>query len=86
MEAAFAAVVVVVSVVAFAAAAVALATSRGAYDGIGRGPLAVEDPSPDDAEVEDLRQLVEAGNVHRAARGEPPLDVEAEVLARLRAG
>ena len=32
----------------------------------------------------EVRQLVEARNARRAARGEPPLDVEAEVSRRLR--
>ena len=86
MESTFAVVVIVVSLVAFAAAAIALATSRGAYDRVGRGELSVEERPGPDREVEEIRQFVEARNARRAARGEPPLDVEAEVLKRLREG
>jgi len=34
----------------------------------------------------EVRQLVEDRNARRAARGEPPLDVESEVAKRLRNG
>jgi len=41
--------------------------------------------APDDPELrEEIRTLVEATNARRAARGEPPLDVEAEIDRRLR--
>jgi hypothetical protein len=83
MEGAFAVVVIVVSVVAVAAALAALATSRGAYDRIGRGGLSVEDDAAPDRDAEEVRQLIEAGNARRVARGEPPLDVDAEVRRRL---
>jgi hypothetical protein len=86
MEAAFGAVVIVVSILALVGAVVALASGRGAYERIGRGPLSVEDVPGPDREVEELRQLVEARNARRVARGQPPLDVEAEVLKRLREG
>jgi hypothetical protein len=33
-----------------------------------------------------VRQVVEARNARRVARGEPPLDVDAEVSERLREG
>jgi hypothetical protein len=39
--------------------------------------------APDDDLRAEVRALVEARNARRAARGEPPLDVEAEVERRL---
>jgi hypothetical protein len=86
MEAAFGAVVIVVSILGIVAALLALASGRGAYDRIGHGPLSVEDAPAPDVEVDEVRQLVEARNARRIARGEPPLDVEQEVLKRLRDG
>jgi hypothetical protein len=88
---AFLIVVIGVSLLAFVAALVALATSGGSYDRIGRGGLSIGDEYPEpprpltaaDLEAE-VRQLVEARNARRIARGEPPLEVEAEVSKRLR--
>jgi hypothetical protein len=48
----------------------------------GQPPLSPAARAERDAEI---RQLLEAGNARRRRRGEPPLDVEAE-LARLTAG
>jgi hypothetical protein len=62
------------------------------YDDIGRGGLSIGEDRPDppgararpvsaaerDAEI---RQYLAARNARRAARGEPPLDVEAELRA-----
>jgi hypothetical protein len=87
MDDAFIAVVVGVSLLAFVIAAFALATSGGSYDEIGRGGLSVEEPRrpATDAEVAaEVREVLEARNARRIARGEPPLDVEAEVSKRLR--
>jgi hypothetical protein len=88
MDDAFLTVVVVVSLVAFAVAVVALVTSGGAYDQIGRGDLSVEEPQAPgagEAALEaEIRELLELRNARRIARGEPPLDVDAEVLKRLR--
>jgi hypothetical protein len=88
MDDAFIAVVVLVSLLAFVIAAVALATSKGSYDEIGRGDLWLDEPQPRASEpyadvAAEVRQLVEAGNARRVARGEPPLDVDAEVSKRL---
>jgi hypothetical protein len=82
-------VVVLVSLLAFVIAAVALATSKGSYDEIGRGDLWLDEPRPQAGEryadvAAEVRQLVEAGNARRVARGEPPLDVEEEVSNRMR--
>ena len=84
---AFIAVVVLVSVVALVIAVVALATSGGAYDEIGRGGLADELPERRETYadvVAEVRAHVEVSSARRVARGEPPLDVEAEVARRLR--
>ena len=88
---------VVVGVVAVSAlvAVVALAGSGKAYDQIGRGGLSLRDgadrpagePGPSAAlreRDEEVRQLLEARSARRVARGETPLDVEAE-LRRLTA-
>jgi len=85
MDDAFLIVVIGVSLLALAGAILALATSGSAYDRIGRGGLSIDEdsPSPDD-DVEELRQLLAARSARRVARGEPPLDVEAEVSKRLR--
>ena len=83
-------VVIGVSVLALVVAVIALATSGGAYDRIGRGGLSIGEDRPmaagaparpvsvaeRDAEI---RQLLEARNARRAARGEPLVDVEAEL-------
>jgi hypothetical protein len=84
---AFLIVVVGVSLLAFVIAAVALATSGGAYDEIGRGGISIEEPQQRETYadvVAEVRELVELSNAHRVARGEPPLDVDAEVSRRLR--
>lgn len=89
MDDAFLVVVVTVSLLGIAGAIIALATSAGAYDGIGRGDLSLDDatgraPESGADVLADTRGLVEAANVRRIARGEPPLDVDAEVMRRLR--
>ncbi len=89
MDDAFIVVVVGVSLLAFVIAAIALATSAGSYDEIGRGGISVEEPSQHETYadvVAEVRELVELRNAHRVARGEPPLDVDAEVSRRMRDG
>jgi hypothetical protein len=83
MDDAFIAVVVLVSVLGLLAAIVALAMSGGSYDEIGRGGLSVDAPPPaTDAERDaEIRQLLAARNARRAARGEEPVDIEAELRA-----
>jgi hypothetical protein len=67
------------------------------YDDIGRGGLSIgEDrdmrPGPREAPApvsaaereEEVRQLVEARNARRIARGQEPLDVQAEIERQLR--
>ena len=92
VEDAFLIVVIGVSVLALIGAVIALATSGGSYDRIGRDGLSIGEDRPPprgapaarvsaaerDAEI---RQYLAARNARRAARGEPPLDVEAELTA-----
>jgi hypothetical protein len=89
---AFLIVVIGVSLLAFVVAVVALATSGGAYDRIGRGGMSIGDDRPEPARAPaatsaereaEIRQYLEARNARRAARGEPPLDVDAELRALL---
>jgi len=87
MDDAFLVVVIGVSLLAIVAAAFALATSGGSYDQIGRGGISDEGPPERETYadvVAEVRELVELGNARRIARGEPPLDVDAEVSRRLR--
>jgi len=87
MDDAFLVVVIGVSLVALIGAIVALATSGGSYDRIGRGGLSIGEerparpPAPAGAGERDaeIRQYLAARNARRAARGEPPVDVEAEL-------
>jgi hypothetical protein len=86
MDDAFLIVVIGVSLIAFVIAAVALATSGGSYDQIGRGGISADEPPKRETYadvVAEVRELVELSNAHRVARGEPPLDVDAEVSRRL---
>jgi hypothetical protein len=86
MDDAFLIVVIGVSLIAFVIAAVALATSGGSYDQIGRGGISTDEPPRRETYadvVAEVRELVELSNAHRVARGEPPLDVDAEVSRRL---
>src|SRR5215211_3761349 len=87
-------VVIGVSVLALVGAVIALATSGGSYDRIGRGGLSIGDerqaapraPARHGSTAErdaEIRQLLEARNARRIARGEPPLDVDAEIARRL---
>jgi hypothetical protein len=92
MEEIFGIVVIVVSLVALVVAVIALASSGRTFDQIGRGGLSIgEDrvaPTPGggapvntaerDAEI---RQMLGARNARRVARGEAPVDIEAELRA-----
>jgi hypothetical protein len=87
MQGAFAIVLFVVVGVAAVAAVWALVTSGGSYEEIGRGGIsAVEDQpvSTAGAAVEreaEIRQMLEARNARRAARGEATEDVDAALRA-----
>src|SRR4029079_16286500 len=81
------AIVLFVVVAVGAVAAIASLFSRGRlYDDIGRGGLSIDRPPPEPAggtaeRDADIRQMLEARNARRAARGEAPVDVEQELAA-----
>ena len=82
MEDAFAIVLFVVVGVAFVAAVWALVTSRSSYDQIGSGGLTTthDETSAADREAE-IRQMLQARNAIRTARGEEAHDVDAQLRA-----
>jgi len=92
---AFPIVIIGVSIVAIVVAIVVSLSSGGLYDRIGRGGTFGLDtdggarrpgPPPGSAAARaeadaEIRQLVEAKSARRVARGEAPLDVDAEIAA-----
>src|SRR5438874_9459701 len=89
---AFPIVIIGVSIAAIVVAVLVTVASRGMYDRIGRGAFSLDTPDrmrgpePGTAAArseatEEIRQLVEAKSARRVARGEAPLDVDAEVAA-----
>jgi hypothetical protein len=88
---AFGTVLIVVCVVAVVAAAISFWGSGKIYKGLGRtGGLAMDGedapvPAPTSAAAnsaearEEIRQMLEAKNARREAKGQAPLDVEAEM-------
>jgi hypothetical protein len=84
-------VVLGVVAVSVAVAIVALAGSGTAYDEIGKGGLSLRDGSDQPAgeapsaavalreRDEEVRQMLEARSARRVARGQAPLDVDAEL-------
>jgi hypothetical protein len=94
VDSGLAVVVIVVSLLGIVAALVAFMGSGRLYDQVGRGAFSLDrepDPGPPPSSraaraeaEEEIRQLVEAKSALREARGEPPLDVEAEVAALTR--
>jgi hypothetical protein len=93
MTDAFGTVLIVVSVLAVAAAAISFWGSGKIYRGLGRsGILSMDEPdrsrtpAPTGAAAqaearEEIRQMLEAKSARREARGQAPLDVEAELEA-----
>lgn len=91
MHDAFPIVIIGISLLAIAIAVVASLSSGGLYERIGRGGLSMDghehgrrgpepgSPAAKAEAAEEIRQLVEAKSARREARGEPPLDVEAEI-------
>ena len=87
-------VILVVVAVSAVVAVVALAGSGRVWDQVGRGGMSLRDGSDRPAHEppsgagalrerdEEVRQMLEARNARRVARGQPAVDVEAE-LARL---
>jgi hypothetical protein len=81
---AFGIILIVVSVLAVLAAAVSYWGSGGIYSTLGSSDLEMrrEEPAATAAETqEEIRQMLEAKSRRREARGEQPLDVEAELAA-----
>lgn len=84
-------VIVLIVLIAIPLGFISFIGSGEAFKQIGKGPLSIEQdfpqrsaggpPAPVSAEVREaeIRQLVEAKSYRRQARGEPPLDVDAEV-------
>jgi hypothetical protein len=87
---AFGTILIVVSLLAVVIAAVSYWGSGRIYSGLGRGDLELERDRPAGASSaaeaqEEILQMLEAKSRRREARGEAPLDVQAE-LAALTAG
>jgi hypothetical protein len=90
---AFGTVLIVACVVAIVVAVVSFWGTGRLYRRIGVGDLMMERERPaapvpapgSDAEArEEIRQMLEAKSARREARGEPPLDVDAELAALTR--
>ena len=92
MEETFGTVIIVLAVVAALFAAAAYVGSGKLYDGIGKGAFSLDQPDKPtgpqpgsaayaaEAEAE-TRQMLEAKSALRVARGESPLDIDAEYAA-----
>ena len=85
-------VVIVIGCLGVVGAMVSLVGQAGLYDRIGKGAFALDEsdlprgPAPGSPQAQaeaaaEIRQLVEAKSARRQMRGEPPLDVEAEIRA-----
>ena len=89
MEESFGTVVIVLAVVAAVIAAAAYVGSGKLYEGIGKGAFSLDQPDRpkgpqpgtaayDAAAEAETRQMLEAKSALRVARGESPLDIDAE--------
>ena len=80
---AFGTVLIAVSVLAVLAAAVSYWGSGRIYTGLGRSDLEFDRERPASAgeAQEEIRQMLQAKSDRREARGEAPLDIEAEVAS-----
>jgi hypothetical protein len=92
---AFGIAVIVVAIVAGIAAVASYIGSGNVYKSIGKGAFALDTddrprgPKPGSPaalaeQAEEVRQMIQARSDRRVARGEAPLDVDAEVAALLR--
>jgi hypothetical protein len=92
MADAFPLVIIGISLLAIVVAVIASIASGGLYERIGRGGLSMDghehqrgprpgSPAAQAEADEEIRQLVEAKSARRVARGEQPLDVEAEIAS-----
>jgi len=95
VEAAFGTVLFVVMIVAVVVAVFTFAGTGKQYESIGKGGFSLDVPDRSRAPLRDtpaaraereaeIRQMVEAKSDRRQARGEAPLDVDAEVASLLR--
>ena len=87
MQDVFGTIVFVVAAVGAVVAIFTLVGSGRSYRQIGRYGLTRDGAGAPDgaaAEREEIRQMLGARNARRARRGEPPLDVEAELAGRNR--
>jgi hypothetical protein len=86
----FGTIIIVVAVVAVLVAGVSYWGSGRVYGNIGASDLVMSretTSAADSAEArEEIRQMLEAKSARREARGEAPLDVEAELESLTRAG
>jgi hypothetical protein len=83
---AFGTVLIVVSLLAVVIAAVSYWGSGRIYTGLGRGDLELERDRPvaaaSAAEArEEIRQMLQAKSARRVARGEQPIDIDAELAS-----
>jgi hypothetical protein len=83
---AFGTILIVVSLLAVVVAAVSYWGSGRIYTGLGRGDLELERDRPvaaaSAAEAqEEIRQMLQAKSARRVARGEAPIDVDAELAS-----
>ena len=88
---AFGTVLIVVSLLAVVIAAISYWGSGRIYSGLGRGDLELERERPAAAASaaeaqEEIVQMLEAKSRRREARGEAPLDVEAELASLTSSG
>ena len=88
----FGTVLILVALVAIVVAAISYVGSGGIYSGLGRTGLSLDEPdmrpepAPGSAQAmaeadEEIRQMLEAKSARAVARGEQPLDVDAEMEA-----
>jgi hypothetical protein len=92
---AFGVAVIVIAIVAGVAAILSYIGSGRIYSSIGKGQFALDtddrppgpkpgSPAAIAEQAEEVRQMIQARSDRREARGETPLDVDAEVAALLR--
>jgi len=77
----FGTVLIAVSILAVIVAAASYWGSGRIYSGLGSSDLELrrEQPTSSAEAQEEIRQMLEAKSARREARGEPPLDIEAEL-------
>ena len=89
MQDAFWVVLLVVVVGASIVAVITFALTDKTYAQIGRGALSLDQPARNESvssavRDDEIRQMLEARNERRMRRGQPPVDVEAELASLVR--